>query len=744
MTFTTLDLSPLGKAGAFGDAVWKDHLGTGSDFTFCSVPFNLMKPSATADLPFAIDLPAGTWTEAAVVFAVDEVNPEAIPFATVTLTAAGKSGDVVIDLRNGDGPTGAPEVGRILRGPSGKLHFPVKMARIPLHPEAVAAAEGGGKARLEFSVPEGMKSSLTIAAITMIARPPLVEVKDGFEISCDINLDNIGDDEDLFAADRSLKIILRDAVRNPAPGEYDGNGGNYLNFTMPDGACPVVEALLPGPCGRVGIPLGVLANPSGTHHLRVVRNRTYFVIELDGHRDEDFPIGPLFWPKDSEGEALSPRLGPVSFRTGIADGVVPPSVPSLQNGFHAMYWSPAGHNQWAGDVVTTTWDDKLHIFYLVDRRHHNSKGGRGGHWFEHIVSGDLKSWQELPAAVPMDVREEYVGTGTPFMLDGKYCLAYGLHTTRHCSYEEVVARGLPFGGTYSVSDDGIHFKKTGIVFTDDQNPSVYNRPDGLLGMGCIDSLQKASSIMGPWTREIENAHVHGDCPCPFEWNGLHYIIQGFCTMSRSRTGENGTYEDEVLAGYDIYEGLSVPMVAPWKDNRRILAGWINHRNGWGGWLCFRELVQYPDGHLGTRWVGEMPMPVEPLEFECEPGKVFTLKFSTDDKAGRDFAFILDPVAGKASFTEKADDGTYPEVPTYAELAAKYEPEFGEKRIGAGRQFRPDEAGDFAIGKIRGLDKPFKVRVENYFDKKAGISLVDIEIAGHRTMVTRRFGAYTIA
>ncbi len=47
----------------------------------------------------------------------------------------------------------------------------------------------------------------------------------------------------------------------------------------------------------------------------------------------------------------------------------------------------------------------------------------------------------------------------------------------------------------------------------------------------------------------------------------------------------------------------------------------------------------------------------------------------------------------------------------------------------------------AIGNIRGLDTPFTVRIENYFDKKAGISLIDVEITGQRTMVTRRFGRY---
>lgn len=135
------------------------------------------------------------------------------------------------------------------------------------------------------------------------------------------------------------------------------------------------------------------------------------------------------------------------------------------------------------------------------------------------------------------------------------------------------------------------------------------------------------------------------------------------------------------------------------------------------------------------------MPVAPEEYSCLPGERLAIEFKTDDPKGRDFAFILDTDAGKARFAEKAEDGSYPDIPTLSDLAIRNEAKFGERRIMAGRKFRPDEAGDFAIGKIRGLDKPFKIKVGNYFEKKSGISLVDIEIAGQRTMVTRRSGAY---
>lgn len=739
--FRPVDLAPLKAANAFADAVWKDDLGKTNAFVFGGVPFRLMSVADTADPSFRLDLGPGDFAEADLLFCIDEANASALPFVTLRLTAGGVAGDVALDLRAPvDADAVAPEVGRILRGPSGTLHFPVRFARVPLHPDAVAAAQAGAKdVTLELLAPKGAPCAFTVAALTLVTRPPRVPCADGVTLSFDLDLTRLPPLDEpvaLYAAEGALEVVLRDARRTPCADGSDVRGGNYLNFTLADGSCPVVEATLPGPAGRVGIPLGALKTPLGRHRVRIVRNNAYFTLDVDERRDEDFPYVPLLWPRGDRGVVKSPLVGGFAFAFGAPKGVVPRAA-AFEKGFAAQYWTPSDHNRWVGDVVVANWDGRLHVFYLVDRRHHNSKGGRGGHWFEHIVSDDLVSWTELPTAVGMDVPTEYVGTGTPFRWNGKYCLAYGLHTTRHAEGWE----GLPVGGTYATSDDGVRFTKTHKMITDDQNPSVYNRADGAFGMGCVDTLRKSASLDGPWEVAVSNAHVFGDCPCPFEWNGWHYVIQGFCTMAMSPTGANGTYSDEVLAGYDVYEGLSVPMVAPWKGGRRLLVGWINHGYGWGGWLCFRELVQYPDGHLGTKWVPEMPLPVRPTTYRAKPGETLTVAFEPADGAGRAFAFVLDAARGKARFVEKGADGAYPDVPTLKDLAEKAEAKFGAKRIFAGRKFRPDDAGDFAIGNIRGLDRPFEVKVVNHFDRKAGLTLVDVEIAGQRTMVTRRFGSY---
>ena len=168
-----------------------------------------------------------------------------------------------------------------------------------------------------------------------------------------------------------------------------------------------------------------------------------------------------------------------------------------------QFWTPAGHNTWVGDVVSLYHQDTYHLFYLYDRRGHQSKLGRGGHYFEHLSTKDFKHWTEHEAAVPIEEQWETFGTGTPFVYDDKLCISYGYHTTRIYPREQTTLpelykylgkwghtgafdrhrmEGVAAGASYSVSEDGIHFAKTGILFHPCENPSIYVDPEGRLKM----------------------------------------------------------------------------------------------------------------------------------------------------------------------------------------------------------------------------------------------------------------------
>ena len=218
-------------------------------------------------------------------------------------------------------------------------------------------------------------------------------------------------------------------------------------------------------------------------------------------------------------------------------------------------------------------------------------------------------------------------------------------------------------------------------------------------------------------------------------------------MAASPSGKPGTYEDWVISGDDVYGGLSVPMVVDWKDGRKLLVGWINGldryhevpegwaKQVWGGWLCFRELVQFPDGRLGSKWLAETPNRGVTTEYDCLPDKPFVLTFQNAE--GKKVEFRVSPMEGRAQFS---DDGRRHK--TLAEVSRGLDP---KKRRGAqiagGLLDVPYSAENYAIGKIRGLDRQYKVRFNVYYDAKADGTIFDAEIAGTRTILSRAAGEF---
>ena len=299
-------------------------------------------------------------------------------------------------------------------------------------------------------------------------------VQTGFAARMRVDLRDAAADDPLVEAG-PLRLALRMAGRTPGLERYDRDAGNYLAFPMPDGSCPVVEATLAGL--RVGIPLGLLARPGGVHDVAVRVAGSHFSIAVDGHIDDDMLSVPSLDADFDAPRTLSPRVASVSVSVPAgpdAGGRMPDAHPIARS---IQYWTPDGHDAWVGDVAPGFFGGRLHLFYLFDRRHHGSKGGAGGHAFAHLSTPDLVHWDEHPDAVPVEQWWETVGTGTPFVLEGRLCLAYGLHTERLSKDP-----ALPAGATYAVSEDGVRFRKTGRIVHPTRNPTIVNRPDGRLGL----------------------------------------------------------------------------------------------------------------------------------------------------------------------------------------------------------------------------------------------------------------------
>ena len=123
----------------------------------------------------------------------------------------------------------------------------------------------------------------------------------------------------------------------------------------------------------------------------------------------------------------------------------------------------------------------------------------------------------------------------------------------------------------------------------------------------------------------------GDCTFFFRWGKFDYIIGGFTGLwSKPADAPNSAYEDVVRKGLDFYDGSNVPAITEITGGRFLMAAWIPIR-GWGGNLVIRELVQFPDGRIGSKWMKEItPETEKPKTLAARVAETTT--FPTDSKS----------------------------------------------------------------------------------------------------------------
>jgi len=577
-----------------------------------------------------------------------------------------------------------------------------------------------------------------------------------------------------FAGERTLLeipgvLVVRQRQHDPANRERQ----NYPAFRMPDGSVHVLEATLtlhsrehPNWTNMtLGIPLAMLRKPFGKHKIVLTFSGVDWKMYVDGQLlDNDFPFGYPEWAAKTTW-AMDPAQ---VTKATLHFPAITPEARRAKRGATSpgiQYWVPFGHNNWVGDVVTCYHQGRYHVFYLSDRRHHGSKFGCGAHYFEHLSTADFRTWTEHEAATPLERQWECIGTGTPFVFNGRLCLSYGLHTTRVYprdrtalpgqwdalnqngrtgSFAPDTVRGVPAGSTYAVSADGIaNFRKSHILFHPCENPSVYSDPSGRLRLMAnygSRGIWESESPDGGWHCVSPDFPPGGDCTFFFRWGRFDYVIGGFTGLwSKSAAAPDSEYADLVRRGLDFYDGLAVPSVCGIGDGRFLIAGWLPVR-GWGGCLVIRELVQYADGRIGSKWMTEvMPKSDTPRPLAVKIGEALTVP---DD----DRSFLL-------RFKIRAADAAK------GRLAISFLPERGEQsacelqiRLDARRaQFAPgvlDRLADAekslreggsanAIENLLGVDRPFTVRVIIKGSDKLGGSVVDAEIAGQRTLISYR-------
>ncbi len=478
----------------------------------------------------------------------------------------------------------------------------------------------------------------------------------------------------------------------------------------------------------------------------------------------------------------------------LRKGVLPMTYREIREEGSIDFYMPYGPFAFAGDVMNFYHDGTYHLMYLFDRRHHGSGNGRGAHFIAHLTTTDFKAFYEQEPIVSLEAPYESYGTGTMLFHNGKYYMSYGLHSERYSEalcgltpltedgmrycirdVEEVLAEGLlPAGATYSVSDDGIRFRRGGKLFHVSRNPSAYAEKDGTISLyagygGSIlhgaAALFRGTSFDAPFIFEKKDmppactlpTRPTTECPSIFIRNGYRYMIYGFTGYRRSLTPDTEEMVDAYPLGEEIYEGLGVPMVCE-MNGRHIMAGWPKNA-GWAAMIIHRELIDEENGRLGMKWMPELVpevwdevlLPVEEnttrsdldttenylfsaTVFPSDNG-IVVLKFLDDANEGCEWR--LDVATASAQFAD-ACEGLAPVVPSMRALLEEADPAVS-LYFKTGVEDLPVYSRNFSISHLLGLEAAFPLRVLLRYSRKMQATYIDVEIGGRRTMLSGRNG-----
>ncbi len=296
-----------------------------------------------------------------------------------------------------------------------------------------------------------------------------------------------------------------------------------------------------------------------------------------------------------------------------------------------QYYKPAGDLN-VGDGMPFYHDGVFRLYYLLDEGHHQALGGLGGHQWAQMTSRDLISWEHHPLAIPItDPREGSICTGSVLFHNEIY---HGFYATRMHDRTEHLS--------LAVSRDGIHFEKqvpnpfasppAGYSPYHYRDPCVFYSPvDGHFHLlvtawledypitgrgGCLAHL--VSEDLHHWEQRapflIPGLLGAPECPDYFAWRGWYYLVFSSEGLTRYRMSRD-PFGRWLRPPVDTLDGPAarVMKTAAFAGDRRIGVAWIGTRAGnaaagafqFGGNALFRELVQLPDGALGTKFPAEM-------------------------------------------------------------------------------------------------------------------------------------------
>ncbi len=246
--------------------------------------------------------------------------------------------------------------------------------------------------------------------------------------------------------------------------------------------------------------------------------------------DEEWPYGTRLY---SDGDQLIGDKIDIKFESAVYEKEKEPSV--VGEFTDAEGWRP-GDGIFVGDCMPATIDDRYHVFYLKDRRHHGSKWGLGGHKYGHVSTADFKTWQIHPVAA--EVTEPWQGSICTGCHIKKGKVDYLFYTYRMYDISATkVYRSISYDGYHYEKDESFSYTLSDKYHSPTaRDPKVFLGEDGLFHMlvvtslncqegGCLAHL--ISPDLDTWEEAPDPMYIDWeqcDCPDYVKFNGFYYLI----------------------------------------------------------------------------------------------------------------------------------------------------------------------------------------------------------------------------
>jgi len=299
------------------------------------------------------------------------------------------------------------------------------------------------------------------------------------------------------------------------------------------------------------------------------------------------------------------------------------------------HWKPDGEF-FVGDCMPFYENGTFHLYYLLDQGHHNHPivGTLGGHQWAHASTRDLIHWTHHPLALPLDFEAGEGSNCTGSLLDynGKIYAFYALRSKRFPGEEFRIAvsddRGVSFrkwdapelktnpNGEHAFRDPMAFVGKDGLIHIFITSRSGPQRKGGHeLNIGELAHFTTSDLIHYQRQKPVLQVWDPPECCDYFKWGDYYYLIfsndgEAYYRYSRTPEGPWTAPSPSLTA-----RQCKVMKTAEWLGGRRIGVGWTQTWTGKGysfaGRTAFREMIQHPDGTLGTAFVPEM-LPKTPL------------------------------------------------------------------------------------------------------------------------------------